>query len=68
METRIMKLQKSKGQITVTIPKEFVVKGGYEEEDYVVVNLKQKGALLIRKVGFYGKKAGDIQKGRCKIN
>ena len=60
MESRIIKLQKSKGQVTVTIPKEFVVKGGYENEDYVVINLKQKGAILIRKVGFYGKKAGDI--------
>ena len=60
MESRIVKIQKNKGQLTITIPKEFVLKGGYDKEDYVVVNQKQKGAILIRKVGFYGKKAGYI--------
>lgn len=63
-----MKLQKSKGQITVTLPKEFVVKGGYEKEDYVSVKLKQKGAIIIRKVGFYGKKESIIQEGERKSN
>jgi len=60
MESRIIKLQKSKGQITVTIPKEFVVKGDYENEDYVTVNQTFEGSILIRKVGLYGKEAGDI--------
>ncbi len=63
-----MKLQKSKGQITVTIPKEFVIKAGYDRVDYVKVNLKQKGALIIRKVEMNGNKTRDIQEGRCKIN
>ena len=60
MESRIIKLQKSKGQVTVTIPKEFVLKGGYDKEDYVVVDQKQQGEILIRKVGCYGENAGSI--------
>ena len=60
MESRIIRIQKNRGQLTVTIPKEFVLKGGYDKEDYVVVDQNQKGEILIRKVGCYGENAGSI--------
>lgn len=60
-----MKLQKSKGQMTITIPKDFVVKGGFDQVDYAVVSQKQKGALIIRKAVISGEKKRQLQKGIC---